>query len=599
MEAKVCKKKLSKKIEESIASTRLIDYFVVMGRGRIMNFPTDQDTDSPLREITFLPRIIQRYPLKDWRDSNLPFNLHMFAYSKDIRLITSSKADSLTADFEDKQLPKLCRWVFIKEDQKEQYCVALKFWEQLSSKEICKLWDDLKDIVQTKLDPAYASSMNDRVSIEKLKMQQQDALARGNYNEVISIRKKKARMQLAIAGKAGTRLGVNWGLGKQQEVVFAPRCICVVSSHPFWKPMEKFLKGLYTVSKSQNVYSIPIERLIANFSHEVPVPPTSGDVRVISQTDAYHIEITRASLNKMPLVDIDFSYLFRFIDHESIIFLLVIIMTEHRVLFSSSSAMVLSNCMEAIRALLFPMRWQGVYIPILPFGLVDFMFYPVPFLTGMVFSSFDEIQKFRRPDDVIVVNIDKNEIWHTPINLELPPDLHKHLASKLHKHANLYGKANGKTDLLTADHAFSSTSTDCTIRIAKIRKAFAVFWIKLLGGYQNFMIRPPGKKITQMFRLKDFLATKTPAAEKILSKFCDTQMWGRYVIDWHLANTTTQGTPLGRTSNNLAAPELGRNSSTDHSPLPDDLAYLYVFEKIILEREKKKKIKKNIPIGFL
>lgn len=40
---------------------------------------------------------------------------------------------------------------------------------------------------------------------------------------------------------------------------------------------------------------------------------------------------------------------------------------------------------EAARALLFPLKLQSVYMPILPARLIDFLYAPVPFVAGEIY----------------------------------------------------------------------------------------------------------------------------------------------------------------------------------------------------------------------
>jgi len=59
-------------------------------------------------------------------------------------------------------------------------------------------------------------------------------------------------------------------LAFEQPTVFAPKVLCLLSHWPFYDGMKNFLQQLYRISVSPGV--LPIERYIANFMNDVPVP---------------------------------------------------------------------------------------------------------------------------------------------------------------------------------------------------------------------------------------------------------------------------------------------------------------------------------------
>ncbi|KAI9142912.1 hypothetical protein BKA69DRAFT_224314 [Paraphysoderma sedebokerense] len=80
---------------------------------------------------------------------------------------------------------------------------------------------------------------------------------------------------------------------------------------------------------------------------------------------------------------------------------------EQKVAFVSSHLNMLTLAAESICLLLFPLKWQGILIPVLPAGLIPYLEAPVPFIVG-VHSSY------MPPDDdlsdVVIVNLDSNNV---------------------------------------------------------------------------------------------------------------------------------------------------------------------------------------------
>ena len=59
------------------------------------------------------------------------------------------------------------------------------------------------------------------------------------------------------------------GPGEEQQV-WCPKCLCLLSHHPYYDVYKTFLNQLYRIAVSPS--SLPIERYIANFFYDVPVP---------------------------------------------------------------------------------------------------------------------------------------------------------------------------------------------------------------------------------------------------------------------------------------------------------------------------------------
>ncbi|KAG5186619.1 DENN domain-containing protein, partial [Tribonema minus] len=60
-----------------------------------------------------------------------------------------------------------------------------------------------------------------------------------------------------------------------------------------------------------------------------------------------------------------------------------LVLQEAKVLFISSRAELLTQVMEALRSLIFPLEWQSVYVPRLPRALSGCLECPGGFMIGM------------------------------------------------------------------------------------------------------------------------------------------------------------------------------------------------------------------------
>ncbi|KCV70170.1 hypothetical protein H696_03629 [Fonticula alba] len=108
-----------------------------------------------------------------------------------------------------------------------------------------------------------------------------------------------------------------------------------------------------------------------------------------------------------PFDHIDFGALFSSFDEQDLLGLLASLMTERRILFTSSSLSRLTGCVHAAAALLAPLEWQHIMIPVLPASLLSTLLAPMPFLIGVHSSLQGAVQReSRHMESVVFVNCD-------------------------------------------------------------------------------------------------------------------------------------------------------------------------------------------------
>ena len=192
--------------------------------------------------------------------------------------------------------------------------------------------------------------------------------------------------------------------------VYLPKCICVISRWPFFSSFKSFLSQIYSMC-SERMLHLPIERYIAAFMNDCPVPPRGLCQVQIALGDYEPIYIHRPSRTQLPLTDFSFSILSRHLGAENTVIVLQCLLHESRVVFCCSDLYALTPVCEALRKLLFPLEWQGIYIPILPDALRDFCSAPVPFIVGLHSSCLSawDAQSFVS-QGVVVVNLDKDTV---------------------------------------------------------------------------------------------------------------------------------------------------------------------------------------------
>lgn len=184
---------------------------------------------------------------------------------------------------------------------------------------------------------------------------------------------------------------------------YLPKAVVVVSHHPFYSAQTTFLRELLNIQKSGA--SLPLERYVANFVYDIPMPFPGGAVirwDCFSKGGKY-IELARSSVNKLPLVNFSYQPLFRTLSITNILVLWGILLQEGRVVLCSDHLSLLTPIVESLLSLLFPFNWHGMYVPILPSNMLDALDAPVPYLVGI---NGDCVQ----PEGVVVCDLDQDVV---------------------------------------------------------------------------------------------------------------------------------------------------------------------------------------------
>ncbi|KAF9359753.1 hypothetical protein BGX26_011526 [Mortierella sp. AD094] len=178
--------------------------------------------------------------------------------------------------------------------------------------------------------------------------------------------------------------------------------------------------------------SLRLESYVKNLIHEVNLPPF-GKVEIGITLNNRMIYASRPALNSVPIVK-NFSLfpLFRCLSAEDIVTVIEIILSEGKVIFLSSYPGMLTLASESFLYLLFPLYWQGVYIPILPSALMTCLQAPVPYIIGIERRSRDA--EFP-PEEACVVDLDKGVIEVQLAPTPLPPRQRRKLIQCLEQYA--------------------------------------------------------------------------------------------------------------------------------------------------------------------
>ena len=140
----------------------------------------------------------------------------------------------------------------------------------------------------------------------------------------------------------------------------------------------------------------------------VPLTDTAAHVRAALLALLPSLSFVLPAVSPSSLPHLDPSSLCTLLLHLSpshIALLMNVLLCETSVLMVSSSLSIVSPCCEALSALLWPLRWPYIFIPLLPAALSDFFQAPQPFLIGV---ERDTEQLLPSDISVCVVDLDHN-----------------------------------------------------------------------------------------------------------------------------------------------------------------------------------------------
>ncbi|XP_028814732.1 C-myc promoter-binding protein isoform X2 [Denticeps clupeoides] len=323
--------------------------------------------------------------------------------------------------------------------------------------------------------------------------------------------------------------------------VHTNKSICLLSHWPFFDAFRSFLTFLYRYSIS-GPHLLPIEKHICHFMHKVPFP-SSQRPRILVQLSPHdNLMLCQPVSSPLPLSGGRLSTLLLNLGPKNAVALLVLAVTEHKILLHSLRPAVLTSVAEALVSMIFPFHWPCPYIPLCPLALADVLSAPCPFIVGVDSRYFD---LYEPPPDVSCVDLDTNTISHKEDRRTLtwkilPRKASKHLINTL---SNLYQQL-AEGDVVTREDGQIETMSDRdpgfggktlqTLEL-EIQEAFLRFMAAILKGYRSYLLpitEAPSEKATDassLFDLQGFLKSRDRSHHKFYSLMTKTQMFIRFI----------------------------------------------------------------------
>uniref|UniRef100_A0A182PR40 UDENN domain-containing protein n=1 Tax=Anopheles epiroticus TaxID=199890 RepID=A0A182PR40_9DIPT len=312
------------------------------------------------------------------------------------------------------------------------------------------------------------------------------------------------------------------------------KSICILSRWPFGDTFEKWLQFLHQLSILDEKLPVPIERYITHLLDEVPFPSPSILLQ-LSTLSNNRILLTLPEDSPLPRSGAGFRQLLSNLGPENCLHVLLLVLTEQKLLIHSLRPAILTAVAEAVSSFLFPFKWQCPYIPLCPLGLAEVLHAPLPYLIGVDSRFFD---LYEPPNDVTCVDLDTN-------NISLC-ESQKHLTTKLlpKRAARILRQTLRILEESSQNQGCdSNNSLDRDLKKRKkeqnleqrIQEAFLQFMACILKGYRDYLV-PISKAPTigatdpnALFRMDAFLRSRDKANHKFFQLLMKTQMFIRFI----------------------------------------------------------------------
>uniref|UniRef100_A0A8C0KUI4 DENN domain containing 1A n=1 Tax=Canis lupus dingo TaxID=286419 RepID=A0A8C0KUI4_CANLU len=233
----------------------------------------------------------------------------------------------------------------------------------------------------------------------------------------------------------------------------AKSCFCILSYLPWFEVFYKLLNILadYTAKGQENQWNELLETL-----HRLPIPDPGVSVHL-----SVHSYFTVPDTRELPSIpeNRNLTEYFVAVDVNNMLHLYASMLYERRILIVCSKLSTLTACIHGSAAMLYPMFWQHVYIPVLPPHLLDYCCAPMPYLIGIHLSLMEKVRNMAL-DDVVILNVDTNTL-ETPFDdlQSLPNDVISSLKNRLKKVSTTTGDGVARA-FLKAQAAFFGSYRD-------------------------------------------------------------------------------------------------------------------------------------------
>lgn len=297
-----------------------------------------------------------------------------------------------------------------------------------------------------------------------------------------------------------TSIDSKWTFGYCRHAPNSQTCFVLLSYLP-WH--ETFYKVLNQIAELANKKDSSLMGHFLESLYNTSVPEPGFQLKVVYDTDKNPFQCACSDHTKLPSIpeNRNLTEYFNAVDATNMIVLFASMLHERRILITSRRLSRLSACVQAANALIYPMEWQHIYIPVLPNHLLDYLSAPMPFLIGVPAVTLARVSKTEL-GEVVILDVDNNKV-ETPFkDVEtLPSEIVMPLKRSLRTHHQTLGDG--------------------------VSQAFLRALVALMGGYREAVRMEVGQRIT--FDPDRFLQSRPASLRPFLERMLQLQIFHQFI----------------------------------------------------------------------
>uniref|UniRef100_K7G8K6 DENN domain containing 2D n=1 Tax=Pelodiscus sinensis TaxID=13735 RepID=K7G8K6_PELSI len=299
-----------------------------------------------------------------------------------------------------------------------------------------------------------------------------------------------------------------------------PEVFCIISCLGCFGLFSKILDE---VEKRRQISMAVIYPFMQGL-RESPFPAPGKTVTIksfIPDSGTELIELTRPLDSR--LEHVEFQALLQLLCPEKILWLFASAVLERRIIFLAEELSVLSQCIHAVAALLYPFSWAHTYIPVVPECLIDTVCCPTPFMVGVQKRCLEQVLD-QPMEEVLLVDLCQGKFLKSVGDEDniLPAKLQSEMLTSLKTH-------NSNNNVQTSEQVNAHVSS-----------CFMQFFIKTVGHYTSHLKWNRSGQGT--FEEKAFCrAIASRSCRKFVKRFVRTQMFSLFIQEAERSRMAQEG----------------------------------------------------------
>ncbi|KAF2150620.1 DENN-domain-containing protein [Myriangium duriaei CBS 260.36] len=405
------------------------------------------------------PVLLDRYPTKEMSDESkrrcsFPDFVPMFAFPNDVSVVSADERPRSTWH----------GFAMTAADGSRLHSICITVWMPLvadASAELERQCETWRRANMSEEERELASSLGERLAGERAKLSRLLSLLptipsesderEDLEDEISEVEERIALMADLLRPVRHAAASKIEGLTQSETGFWTPRVYGVLGRDAgmtsFWK---EWLKAIIVPMTDGGVLNVPassprvgmwqpLERYVVNLCVEAPTPLTS-----LTQVEVAIRELRlyarKEAINELPgSRNTDLYSLFRALSIPTIVTLFECAIAESRIILLSSHTSMLHLASAALSSILYPLKWSGIFIPVLPSRLLQALDAPCPYIVGVE----RRYEAFKPPtDDHVLVDLDEDIMEGTAPRRSLPRQIRRKLTSLLQAaapHHNRFG----------------------------------------------------------------------------------------------------------------------------------------------------------------